>query len=156
MAIRTAPWQDKEIRGKRTITLPITDGVTLFIGSQAVVDLTTGRANLPTDVVTRRHLGMVVEFDSPLQTGGSATGNAAGTVRVIIDMDGGIIREVDVAVAAAETDVGDQVFLATDNVETDLTTAATTNLNAIGEIIRFHTSSSWDVLLYSAETIRGL
>ena len=155
MANRTDPWQDKEIRGKRTTTIAIQDTVTVFIGSYVALNPVSGRVDRNSDTATYVNYGIVVEFDSPLQDDGSATGDVAGTVKAIVDLEGGIVRQVAVAGAAAETDVGDQVSLATDNVETDLKTAANVNTVRVGEIVRFHTSSSFDVLLYTQETMRG-
>ena len=146
----------EEIWPKDTVTIPITSGTTLFIGSYVDQDAGVGRLRAHVDVAGNVNYGRIVEFDSPLQEDGSALGNAAGTVRAIVDIQGGVIRRVPVATAAAETDVGAQVFLGTDNLGVDLTLVATVNVPAVGEIIRFHSATEFDVLLYDMETMRGL
>ncbi len=156
MAIRTSPWDDKEILGKKTFTFRIQDTIELFVGSYAAGNPVTGRATLNADTATFVNLGLVVEFDSPLQSGGSATGNAAGTVKAIIDIEGGIIAQLPVAGAAAETDVFDEVSLATDNAETDLKTAANVNTPAVGIIIDFQSATSFTILFFTQETMLGL
>lgn len=147
-----------EMRPKGTLTLPIKNGVTLFIGSYVALDPAVGRADKNADTAGYINLGRVVEFDSPLQGaqgGVSAVGNAAGSVKVVIDLEGGIVRKIPVTGAAAETDVGDLVYLATDNLA-DAKLAANVNTPAIGQIVRFISATEFDVLLFDMETMRAL
>jgi len=154
MANLTGPRRD-EMRPKPTLTISIKSAVALFIGGYASLDPVVGRADKNADTAGYLNLGRVIEFDSPLQSGGTATGNAGGTVRAIIDLEGGIVRGVPVTGAAAETDVGDFVFLATDNLA-DLKLAVNVNTKAVGMIVKFNTATSFDVLLFNTETMRAL
>ena len=155
MAALTAG-QRNALRDKNQLTIAIKNASVIFLGGYVALELATGRVVPFSDVAGLVELGRAVEFDSPLQTNLQATGNSAGTVKVVVDLEGGIIEDVPVSGAAAETDVGDQVSLPSDNIGADLQTGATANTKAIGEIVRFHTSTSFDVLLYTQETIRGL
>lgn len=158
MAALTGPISPTQrIRPKAdTQTYAIKDGSTVYQGSYVAIESATGRIVPFADSAGLVELGRVVEFDSPLQSGGSATGNTAGTVKAVVDIKGGVLERVPVTGASAETDVGTQVYLSTDNPSADLDVAATVNTKVVGEIVRFYSATEFDVLLYDHESIRGL
>lgn len=102
-------------------------------------------------------LGLVEAFgDGAANAGGaiptSVTGNAAASrpPRAIVRLDSWFANQVPVAgVAGTIADVGDYVYLASDNWATDLTRTPTTNYGPVGVIMRFHSATSYTVRMFS-------
>ena len=120
----------------------------------------TGRLTELTDAGGKRPLGILV-------MGGSDTADLSGAIppaitgdtsaspepKVDVDIGEKMIEGVPVAGASAITDVGDEVYLETDNVAADLKVAASSSIPAVGIIVNFNSSTSFDVLLYSYATM---
>ncbi len=138
----------------KTMSLPITDAVELFFGELVGVLLATGRAQKLTDIAALHVLGHVVGFVNPISDsqGDRATGNTAGTVRVIIQIDTRTSMQ-DVTGLGAATDGGDLVY-ATDGDTFTLTPTVT--LPAVGEVFEFRSGSEGIILWFSHENIRNV
>ena len=122
------------------------------------IDLATGRLTELTDVATKRPFGIIDLMDSDTANAAGAlalsvTGDTSASPepKVTVDIGTKMIRDVPVTGASAITDVGDPVYLETDNYLADLKVAASTSLPAVGIIVGFSTSTTFDVLLFSYE-----
>jgi len=87
----------------------------------------------------------------------SVTGDTSATPppQAVVDIGGKILEGVPVAGASTIADLMDHVYLGTDNLLADLTITPTTNTPPIGEIIKFHSATSFDVQLYSHAVMWG-
>lgn len=70
---------------------------------------------------------------------------------VEVDERGVILKRVAVAGASAITDVGDLVYASDDDLEGSLTKTASVSVGAIGRIVRWYSSTTCDVRLFTPE-----
>lgn len=140
----------------------LTDSEIFYHGGYYGIDLTTGRLTEMTDVATVKPLGILDLMDSdtanaagalPLQVTGNTS--ASPEPKVTIGIGEKMIRDVPVAGASAITDVGELVYLTSDNVLSDLTLTSAVSLPAVGYIVGFSTSTTFDVILFSAAQMRA-
>lgn len=96
-----------------------------------------------TDVTGLKFEG-VAEHDALGNTGVSPS------VTCRVDDTGPVLLGVPVTGASTIANVNDLVYTLTDNLLTDLQTAAATNIKAVGKIVRFNSSTSFDVQLFTA------
>lgn len=68
----------------------------------------------------------------------------------VVDVGRKVFRQVPVAGASTIANVGDDVYLTSDNWEADLTLTEAVFIRAIGKIIRFHSATSFDVMVFPA------
>lgn len=73
---------------------------------------------------------------------------------VHVDESGRILKRVDVTGVSAQSNVGDDVYCATDNIA-DLKVAANTNNSAIGRIVKRHGGTTCDVRLKTPEEYKN-
>lgn len=147
MASLSAADRNIKLTSQETIAVPIADTEAVFIGGYYAID--SGVITELTDAAGSNPAGILVEF-SDLDTGdGTDTGAAAATPRPegVLDIGGGVVKEVTVTGASALSDVGTEVYLTGDNLA-DLTISATTTTPAVGLISRYHSGTTCDVLLY--------
>jgi len=148
--------------GKQTISMEITNGEEVFLGGLLAIAAAGGvRPN--DDTASESLVGIAVNFgDGSEDAGGgipdSVTGDTSAAVppRVIVDLGEKILDQVDVAGATTLADVGSLVYCATDNLAADCSLTPTTNVEAVGEITKFYSATSYEVLLYSRSTITAL
>lgn len=118
-----------------------------YAGALVGLDDSTGYAQPWTDEAGLLFLGVCMA---------RVTGNtSASPIPEIKVRDcGEIIRSAAVAGATAVTHTGDLVYSASDN-PADLTLSATTNVEAIGFVVRWHSNAVADVQLFSAAEYRA-
>lgn len=89
--------------------------------------------------------------NSSANAGGKVTGDtlASPPYEADVDESGSLLRAVPVAGASAQTDLDRLVYSASDNLRTDLTLTATTNVKPIGVIVRYNSATSFDVRLFT-------
>lgn len=121
----------------------VTNALQVFKGSLLGIATSTGYVVKWADTAGHVFKGIAM---------GGATGNTSATppVEVVIDERGVILRRVAVTGASAITDVLDKVYCTTDN-PADLTKTATSNVGAIGHIVRWYSSTTCDVQLYTPQ-----
>lgn len=122
----------------------VTTSTVHYVGALVCVDRSTGKSVVPADTANFRFKGICTK---------AATGD--GTVEVPVDEGGRILERVSVASVSSIADVGDKVYLVNDNPAT-LTHVATSNIGAIGYIVRWHTSTTCDVQLFSAAEFEAM
>lgn len=140
------------------IQYPIKSAVTAYQGGYYHIDA-AGSLLVPADTTGQLCVGVMVypgEGTEDLAGGldDSPTGNAGQTVYAVIDI--GEKRLHNVPVAGADPDRGDKVYLTGDDMLSDLTVTATSNVSAIGEITEKYSATQYDVLLYSRATMAAL
>ena len=111
-----------------------------YPGALAGLDPVTGRTTPWADVANYQFLGF---YDG----NATATGNAGGTVSASVDTSGRTLENVSVVGVTALTDVGKRVYASDDNT---FTLTASANVNAIGRLVRWRTSTFGDVQLFTA------
>lgn len=79
----------------------------------------------------------------------SGDGTATPENHMRVNQEGLILRDVPVAGTSALTNHGDKVYCSTDNPNDDLSTTATANVKAIGEVLRWKAGTTCDVQLYT-------
>ena len=107
------------------------------------------------DTASLKPLGILKHFGRGCADAGgkipdSVTGATSNTPipHGVVDIEGGVIGSVDVTGATTIANVGDLVYLSTDNPG-DFTVTVTTNTPAVGEIIYFYSATSFDIRLFS-------
>lgn len=95
------------------------------------------------------YLGIAINSPFDLSVTNTVVGNTSASVIPEVTVEGGIIvlQQVTVTGVAAVTDTGDQVYGATDNPN-DLTTVSNNTDGALGEVERWYSSTTSDVLMY--------
>lgn len=149
------PSIDRDTRGKTLQSFRIADTITLQIGGYAALASATGDAVAVSDTAGHIPLGLVTGFDSPnAESDGQAVGatSADDPPEAVIAMDGGISRKVAVVGVTAQGNVGELVYATATNT---FTLTATTNIPAVGRIVRFHSGTSVDVLFFDFETMNA-
>lgn len=138
----------------------IANAVNIAIGDYAAIDTATGHLTEIADTAGFVPAGLVTEITPKDQPDGWVTGAvppAAGTrsPTATVDLAGDptILKRVPVTGAAAQSDVGDEVYITGPSVATDLTLTPTANIGAIGRIVGFASATEFDVLLYPASQL---
>lgn len=134
---------------KSMYAFDIASGTTLYIGSYAVCN-TAGYATTPADTAGFVPLGFVTSFDPIDEADGKKTGDttASPVPKAIIDMAGTIVKEIAVTAASAQSAVGERIYLKDDDT---FTLSESSNLPAVGEVVKRNSATSFDVLFYSQE-----
>jgi hypothetical protein len=135
------------------VSVPIADTEVIYKGAYVAIN-TAGYAVNIADTTGFEPLGVVLSFDEQNTDQETVTGDTSASVVPTVDVDIAmrVARKMSVTGATAQTNVGELVY-ATD--ENTFTTSATSNIPAIGTIVKFHSSTVVDVLLYSHEQMRG-
>ena len=121
-----------------TLALPGENAVEFFTGGFVVIHNTAGVVKKAADTANFRFVGIV---------GRRVTADGAqGDKEVYVICGPLIIRKHAVTGVAAVTDVGKLVYATDDQT---LTLTANTNLKAIGKIVRWHSGTTCDVLMFS-------
>tara|TARA_Y100000310_G_scaffold334113_1_gene413080 strand:- start:6406 stop:6849 length:444 start_codon:yes stop_codon:yes gene_type:complete len=125
---------------------PLTNAVTCYAGSLIGLDDSTGYAVLWADTANYIFAGIALK---------EATGDtsASPVVNVNVNCGGMILKKVSVTGVSAITNVGDKVYATDDNT---LTTSATSNVQEIGIICDWYSSTTCDVQLYSLAEYQGV
>ena len=125
----------------------ITNAAVLYVGGYACLD-TSGTLAVCADTTGFEPVGFVVGFEDATAEG-TDTGDTGASIppEAIVDIGGGIVSGLAVTGASAPGDVRDLVYATSDNV---FTTTATSNIPAVGQIVRFNSATSFDVLMFSA------
>lgn len=137
-----------DLRGKSTESYVITNALQIYAGGAVGIDDGTGLLVNWSDVATKNWLGIAQQ---------EVLGNTSASppAEVSVDCEGQILQRVAVTGASAQGDVGDLVYLTSSNFA-DLTKTATTNVNAIGSIVRWYSSTTCDVRLFTPDEYRAL
>lgn len=141
-----------EARSPDQLAVTIANSQTLAIDDYAVID-TAGFARRLADTTGFVPAGRVVDF-SPPDTSNPATGDTTANQppEAVIKSDGEVLRNISVTGATGQTDIGDLVY-ASDH-ET-LTLTASTNIPAVGMVVRHRSGTNVDVRLFSIDEIRN-
>lgn len=128
--------------------IQVTDAVQLYYHSLVAIDPSTGRAKKWADASGLLFKGMAMAAVL------GATGDSP-IPEVAVDTSGLLLEKVSVANGAGTVaDVGKKVYCATDNVA-DLDVTAGTYTKPIGRIVKWHTGTTYDVLLFTPEEHSG-
>jgi hypothetical protein len=138
-----------ELRKRSDVTQSfiITNTAVVYVGGFCSID-SVGCVARAADTSSFVPVGFCIGFEDATAEG-SKTGDTSASIppEAIIDIGGGIVSGLAVTGASAQTDVRDLVYATSDNV---FTTSATSNVPAVGMIVRFNTATSFDVLFFSA------
>ena len=137
-------WNDRQ---PDRIQIPIADTEVIFKGAFVAIN-TAGFAVNIVDTAGFEPLGVVTAFDEQNTDQESVTGDTSASVVPAVDVDISerVARKMTVVGATTQALVGEPVF-ATD--ENTFTMTPTVNIPAIGTVVRFHSSTIVDVLLFA-------
>jgi len=121
--------------GRSIISLVVQSGVTVWAGGLYMYDKATGTVKVPADTAGFEFAGMAMD---------KVIGD--GTKEVPLDISGRIIKKQAVTGVTALTNVGDLVYITSDDV---FTITPTTNTDAIGIITRWYSGTDCDVALFT-------
>ena len=130
----------------------IADTITLAIGEYVAIASASGDLVAIADTAGHVPVGLITGFDPPDEADGTTLGATGATIppEAIVDIQETIIEDLSVTGVTAQANVGEEVFAT--GVDT-FTLTATTNIPAIGKIVRHHTGAIVDVLFYSMATV---
>lgn len=132
-------------RGRTGLSIQAKNAVQFYAGSLVAIDLNaSGRAARWADTASFKFLGVALQ-----QVLGNTS--ASPVPEVVVDASGPILENVPVTGVTAVTDQGAKVYCTSDNPGADLTLTPTTNVKAIGVIVRWRTSTRCDVKLFTPE-----
>lgn len=132
-------------RSRKGIAIQAKNAVQFYAGSLTGIDTNaSGRAARWADTAAFKFLGIANR-----QVLGNTS--ASPVPEVEVDMSGPILENVPVTGVTAVTDQGAKVYATSDNPGADLTLTPTTNVKAIGVIVRWRTSTRCDVKLFTPE-----
>jgi hypothetical protein len=139
-------------RSPLTQSFRIANAVTLAVGEYIAIASASGDAVQIADTAGHVPVGLAIGFDPPNESAGSTTGDTSATPppEVIVDIQETILNAQTVSGVTAQTNVGDEVYAVAFNT---FQTSATSNIPAVGKIVRWHSGESVDLLLYSMATI---
>lgn len=140
-------------RPKSMASFVIETSQTVYIGDYVMVSGTTGRVVGVADIVSGVPLGLVVGFDPPnIEVDGGATGNAAASKppEAIVDIEGGKVLDIAVTGITGNFDIGKKIYA---TAAQTLTLSATSNINAVGQVLRRISGTTVDIILHSMETV---
>lgn len=138
-------------RGRLSVI--VTNAATIYTGA-GVALTTAGRASPWADTAGMEWLGLSMggtARNSSANAGGKVVGDTSASppYEVDVDVSGRVLLGVPVSGASAQANIGDRVYSATDNLLTDLTLTPTTNVRAIGRIVRYISATSFDVQFFT-------
>ncbi len=129
----------------------ITNGATLSVGQYASIASASGNLETAADTAGDVPIGLVTGFDPPDEANGTTTGTAAAPFpEAIVDLQETIVADLSVTGVTGQDDKGKEVYVTGPDT---FTLTPTTNIPAIGKIVRYHTGTIVDVLFYSMATI---
>ncbi len=142
----------REKRSSLTQSFRIADTVALAVGEYVALANASGDLVAVADTDGHVPVGLVIGFDPPNEADGTDTGDTSATPppEVIVDIQETILKQQAVVGVTAQANVGEEVYAT--GVDT-FTLTATTNIPAVGKIVRWHSSTSVDLLLYSLATL---
>lgn len=146
MAVTAAQNLSLEPQNNSTFDIEATNTSVFYRGTFVMYSSTTGYAVVPADTS-----GFL--WGGVCQRTVTGDTSASPVPKVEIVQGPMILRYFDVTGASAVTDQGDLVYC-TDNFT--LTKSSTSNTKAVGEIIKWYTSTKCDVKLYAPEVSRAL
>ncbi len=136
--------------GQQTIeSYIVQDTVTIYTGDLVGIDSTTGHLQKWADEASIAFVGVAVGGNprNGPDNDGAVTGDTSASIPPEMNVRlGAIVRQVAVTGASAQTDVGEEVYASDEDT---FDQSATTNTQPVGRIIRFHSSTSFDVQLYT-------
>lgn len=136
-----------ENRGRGIQSYVVENSEVIYYGALVGLDINTGRLQQwDTDSNLLKFRGIATPNDS------SVTGNSAGTVECPVDESGRILEQVTVTGVSGQQHVGELVYATDDNT---FTLTATTNVGAIGEVVRWYSSTTCDVRLWTPAEYRA-
>jgi len=135
-----------ETSDPQVIAFPLTNGVTVYAGALVGVDDSTGYAVEWADTANYIFAGVALR---------QAVGDTSASPVVDVDVNCGgmLLKKIAVTGVSAITNVGDKVYATDDNT---FTTSATSNVQEIGIITRWYSSTTCDVQLYSLAQYQGV
>lgn len=130
-----------------TYSFDIRDAVELEVGDYVVIDA-SGTVTTLSDTYGVLPLGHVMGFEDLDTPSGADTGSSGGSPvpEVGVDLEERIGRSMTVTGVTGIVDVGSPVYA---TGEQTYTLTETANIPAVGEVVRFVTGTSVDVLFYS-------
>lgn len=127
-------------RERGELRFPVTNGVTLWVGSLVFHSDSTGLCVSWADLAANKFVGVAKE---------KVVGTASNP-EVTVNDTGLILEQITVTGISAIDDVGDLVYATNDNPN-DCTLTAATNQKAIGKVVKWHNSGTkCDVQLFTA------
>jgi len=118
----------------------LTNALQVFKGSALGLNPSTGLLVKWADTAGLRWMGFAQK---------GATGNTSATPPVEAELvEGATIKRLTVTGVTAITDMDAKVYLSTDNPD-DVTLTPTTNVKAVGQIVRYHGGTTCDVRFYT-------
>lgn len=128
-------------------TYPVVNGDTVYPHTLVGLNPSSGMLTPWADTAGLLFKGLALDGQTTSkEVEGDGTAALANQMRV--DESGVVIRDVNVTGSSALTDHGSKVYCSTDN-PADFTLSATSNAKAVGEVIRWKTSTTCDVRLYT-------
>lgn len=128
----------------------VRNGMTIYYGALvgiSTVGVTDGRVvNWSSGSGALRFLGIAIPRgtrDNPE----SVTGNSGGTIKCEVYEGGAILENIPVTGLTSEQTVNDPVYASDDNT---FTLTATSNVGAVGRVVKYRSNGYGDVQLYSA------
>jgi len=141
-----------ELRKRTAVTQSfiITNSATLYVGGYVALD-TSGTLAVVADTTSFEPVGLVVGFEDAAADG-SETGDTGASIppEAIVDIGGGIVSGLAVTGASAQDDVGKLVYATSDDV---YTLTPTSNISAVGQIVRFNTTTSFDINFFDSSAM---
>lgn len=135
----------RETASRQVEAVILTNAVVCYAGSFMGVDMSTGRAVLWADTANYVWKGLA-------ERGATGNTSASPPVEVEMDVSGQVLKRIAVTGVSAQSHVGDLVYGTDDGT---LTLTATSNVGPIGEIVRWHTSTTSDVRLFTPQEYRA-
>lgn len=124
-------------RGRNTMALTTTNAVVFYKGSLVGVSTSSGLAVLWADTANYQFAGIALR---------GVTGDGSNEVEV--DTSGPILERVAVTGVSAQGNVWDLVY-ASDDGTFDISAVHGSNVDPIGMIVRWHSSTTCDVMLFT-------
>lgn len=128
---------ERSISKKTSAAFSVATSSTVYIGSLANFN-TAGRVVAATAAASRRFAGVVEQVINDTSSAlSAATGNTAGTVKVVVSWGHEVLVDVETA-ARTFANLGKNVFISTDNDVTDTTGAGTAAVRVkVGQLTDF-------------------
>jgi len=135
-----------ETSDPQTIAFQLTNSQVIFAGALIGIDTSTGYAVEWFDTANFIFAGVALR---------AVTGDTTASPVVDVDVNCGgmLLKKVAVTGASAITNVGDKAYASDDNT---FTTSATSNVQEVGIITRWYSSTTCDVQLYSMAQYQGV
>ena len=125
----------RNMRDRNTQPFVVDSGVQVYSGSYVCINKATGELVLAADTVNFEWAGVATQ-----------TVLGDGTLECTVDISGKTLARVAVTGVTGLANVGDLVYVTDDDT---LTLTATTNIQAVGVVVRWHSSTTCDVALFA-------